>query len=248
MNIEALRTEGTSAEIISDIFEMHFPNAVTVYDATYGKGTFWRWDWQSRGLALTAADLISTPDSVEIMKMDRFYPKRDFTEPIPGSYDVIVFDPPFTANGPNRDDSFQERYGADRSMPGAPQNIEDVRFLLMAGIREVCNVRKSIGVIVKTQSVIESGKFYDNEYLAAQQLFYHGWNVVDRIYFRGARRPQPDAARCATVKHFRNRPSVFLIAKPSLPLDVMELTGHGDIEREAIAAADPDYDLSAENE
>lgn len=218
-SIEALRTEGTSAEIISDIFEMHFPDAKTVYDATYGRGTFWQWNWLERGLKLTAADLISEPDSVGLLDLERFYSNRDFTEPISGQYDVIVFDPPFTANGPNRNDSFQERYGADRSMPGAPQNINDVRTLLIDGLLRVCNVRRSTGVIVKTQSVIESGKFYDNESLAAMQLILNGWHVVDRIYFRGARRPQPDAARGATVKHFRNRPSVFLIAKPSQPLE-----------------------------
>lgn len=216
MNIESVRTSGTSAEIISDIFEMHFPDVKTIYDATYGKGTFWKWNWRERGLQVTAADLYTEPlwtklvGSGEIQTPFAFF-RRDFRRPIPGHYEVTVFDPPFTANGPNQNDAFQHRYGADRSFTGAPQNISEVQALLAEGIIS-CALAATHGIIVKTQCVVESGKFHDSESVATETLKDCGFRVEDKLYFRGARRPQPDIERAAKVKHFRNRPSVFIVA------------------------------------
>jgi len=201
--VNALRTSGTSAEIIRDIFALHFPEAREVVDLTYGKGTFWKWPID---FVLIPNDKFASPDC-------EF--REDFTATCwpCDEFHIAVFDPPFTANGPSKE-GHQKRYGADRSQDGAPQNISDVHRLLRLGTLEACRIA-SEGVIVKTQDVIESGKYHDSEGVARDALREAGWRIIDTVRFLKGRRPQPDAARGSRIQHFRNRPSVFLIARPA---------------------------------
>jgi hypothetical protein len=168
---------------------MHMSDVVTIFDLTYGNGTFW--------------DDLDTP---------LFDPSLDFRNTgLPSrSYDCVVFDPPFTANGPSSN-SHNARYGADRSQDGAPQNIHEVRALLASGLIEAMRISSKF-VLLKTQDVIESGKLHSSTGLAFTLFREFDFRVVDYVVYDAPRRPQPDEARGSAVRHFRNRPSMFILA------------------------------------
>jgi hypothetical protein len=210
MSIEALHPGPTSAEVIRDIFAMHFTthnayDPLRVLDLTYGKGVFWKWDYRSKYpyMKLTKNDLYNTPVDGTAL---------DFTLPsnLPNNYfDIVVFDPPHSAHGPSSD---SKRYGSSRDLTGAPQNYKEVYKLLAGGIMEATRLA-SWGVIIKTMSVIESNIYRTSHLYAGLVLANTDFYIDDEIYFLPPRRPQPDKARGAKVKHFRNRPSVFIVGK-----------------------------------
>ena len=217
MNITSLRTSGTSADVIESIFELHFPVAESVLDLTWGRGTFWNWDWRGR-FTLHANDAYAyIPDTdSDIVAGSRW----DFTRVVQDlgcpewqRWDVVVFDPPFTANGPQRGtDRHQDRYGSTRDLNGAPQNIHDVWRLLDEGTRTACRLAR-LGVIVKTQDVIESGRYWDSETVACTAVAASNFRVEDKVRLLVGRRAQPDTVRGARIQHFRDRPSVFIVGK-----------------------------------
>ena len=219
MNITSLRTSGTSAAVIESIFEMHFPAAESVLDLTWGRGTFWHWDWFSSGFTLSVNDKyaeLPPTDSmlVQATRWDSRSVVEDLGCPEWQRWDVVVFDPPFTANGPQKGtDRHQDRYGSTRDLNGAPQNIHDVWRLLDEGTRTACRLAR-LGVIIKTQDVIESGRYWDSETVACTAIAASNFRVEDKVRLLVGRRAQPDAARGAQVRHFRDRPSVFIVGKP----------------------------------
>ena len=217
MSIEALHPGPTSAEVIRDIFAMHFTtrnayDPLRVLDLTYGKGVFWKWDYLSKEIGP-----FKGYPYIKLTKNDFYNPPVDGTaldftllSNLPDSYfDIVVFDPPHSAHGPSSD---SKRYGSSRDQKGAPQNYNEVNRLLVNGIKEATRLA-SWGIVVKTMDVIESGKYRLSELYAENSLVLRQFDIVDKVYFAPPRRPQPDKARGAKVKHFRNRPSVFIVAK-----------------------------------
>jgi hypothetical protein len=84
LGLESIRRGNTSA-CIQDIFTLHFKNAKTVLDCTYGAGRFWNWN---HSLAVTGVD-IDPPGPVSVVADYRSLPFPA------GSFDVMCFDPPF---------------------------------------------------------------------------------------------------------------------------------------------------------
>lgn len=211
---DVIYTGQSSADCVKSFFDLHIGYGVAVLDLTYGNGTFWDWP----------RDELVAPDwSLTVNEKNRTFHGDGTHEPLPAgedfratrwcsrSFDVVVFDPPFTANGPSKD-GHQKRYGADRSQEGAPQNIHEVRALLAGGLVEAMRLSRK-WVLLKTQDVVESGKLHDSEGLARMLFMAFGFRIVDYRLYDAQRRAQPDEARGATVKHFRNRPSIFMLAK-----------------------------------
>ena len=64
--------------------------------------------------------------------------------------------------------------------------------------------------------MIESGRYWDTEFAVLGALAASGFRAEDKVRFLHGRRPQPDEARNAKVRHFRNRPSVFIYAVPTV--------------------------------
>ena len=226
MSIEALHPGPTSAEVIESIFAMHFApptpdhyDALRVLDMTSGRRTFWNWDYRDKYpfMRLWFNDNYQDipnplPDDIEYLE----FTKCDFTRlPWPDNYfDIAVFDPPHSAHGPPSDDiRDKDRYGSTRDQQGAPQNHMNVLDLLVDGIKEATRVAQ-LGIIIKTMDIIESGEYWSHIHHAEYALRFHEFNIVDKVYFLPSRRPQPDEARGAEVRHFRNRPSVFIVGKP----------------------------------
>ena len=185
----------TSADFIADLCEI--TGDVDTLDLTYGQGVFWR---------LFEPFQLVTNDLYEGAMI-----QKDFMSGL--SFDVdafslVVFDPPFTANGPS-ETPHNERYGSHRDQPGGPKNVKAVRAMLVGGIKEACRISNK-WVIVKTQDVVESGQLHANVVLALNTLVKCGFNIHKEMPFRSARRPQPGGRR---VTGLGGRPSAFILAE-----------------------------------
>lgn len=183
-----------SADIIADLYKI--TGDVSTLDLTYGKGVFWR------KFVPTA---LATNDLFEIADTHQDFTATGFDNRV---FDMVIIDPPFTANGPTRN-RHNGRYRAHRDQVGAPQNIGDVRRLLVGGIKEACRLSDR-WVIVKTQSVVESAILHDNVVLALNTIVKAGFNIKKEIEFHSHRRPQPKGRR---VTGLGGRPSVFILAE-----------------------------------
>jgi len=84
--LETIR-RGSTAECIKDIFTIHFPDASSVLDCTFGAGRFWKWDHQ---LEVVGVDIDPPTTDPRCIRGDY----RDLPFPA-GSTDVLCFDPPF---------------------------------------------------------------------------------------------------------------------------------------------------------
>lgn len=98
LGLETIR-RGSTAACIQDIFQVHFPQARTVLDATYGMGRFWRWPAREvlgHDLIVTGVDC-APPPCVPIPAGGLYqYDYRHLDHLFrPGQFDVLCFDPPF---------------------------------------------------------------------------------------------------------------------------------------------------------
>jgi hypothetical protein len=119
---------------LQKLIHIVFPPGLTVFDPTYGNGTFWRgWD-----RALIGGDKDRT--RARDVQLDfRNLPLRD------QSVDLVVFDPPFqpqTTRG-----KIENHYSA------VPGGVPAVRMLFERGLTECWRVAK-VGLIVKCQDYI----------------------------------------------------------------------------------------------
>jgi hypothetical protein len=196
------RGRATSAHVIRDIFAEHFPGPVSVLDVTYGLGGFWRWPYQAAGITLTTSDLDLR------RKADHHWDFRFLSDgPCPrGSFDVICFDPPFTAAGCSE---WAHRYGLCRKHRG-PRNTVEVGLWLIQGVGHACMVAKK-GVIVKYKDCVESGELAAHWEAAIVCARAIGWEPADEWRVNGAR-PQPTGRTYTT----RPEPVRYVVLKPRL--------------------------------
>jgi hypothetical protein len=193
-----------SSDIILELTDI--TGDVPTLDLTYGLGVFWR---QFTPSQLTTNDLARDADS------SQDFMATDFDN---RSFELVVFDPPFTSHGPSKR-RHQERYGSHRNQECAPQNIKDVRHSLVGGIKEACRI-SGRWVLVKTQDVVESGLLHANVNLALNTLVKSGFNIAYEIEFHSNRHPQPYGRR---VTGLGRRPSVFILAE-RYRRDLVQLT------------------------
>lgn len=202
----------TSAEVIQDIFRVHFPGPRTVLDLTFGKGIMWKkWDWRGQGIVLTANDLYAeNPHWPDVE-----WRKWDFTNARSGmpNWNVVLLDPPHSAMGPDSqgNNAHSETYGAGRHQGRGLKGYLEVERLLSRGTREACRLAID-GVIIKTRDVVEGGVLRRSTFTAETVMKERGWRVKDEITPTLHGRPQPDKARGITkISHFRQRPSSYLV-------------------------------------
>ena len=210
---------GTSSDIIQNIFALHFPDAVTVLDLTYGRGAFWKWDFRGRDLNAHINDRFIDLSNID-SRFSHVFGLDCRNTGLNTRYDVVVFDPPFSSMGKRSDGAeFGERYGGMREDDDSPQNISDIARLQLAGLLEATRLA-TMGVIIKTQAVIESGRVWDlpGEVNALLNIPALKYRVVEPGMGFLTIRPSQDAAnkaRGAVVRNFQQRPSMFIVAKPT---------------------------------
>lgn len=155
LGLETIR-RGNTAACVQDIFQLHFPDAKTVLDCTYGAGRFWHWP---HNLEVTGVD-IDPPGPVGLVADYRHLPFG------PGQFDVMCFDPMFIFSKGIRRVIGTKRFfmGAEAGLPEdrqhsttslcMPKNPKD----LLAHYRRIFEQRHiaTKGLILKGQDLIVS--------------------------------------------------------------------------------------------
>lgn len=132
--------QGTSAQAISGLLRVLFPDARTVADLTFGNGRFWD---GSAPVAVTGLDINPTRAKDVCGDFTRL-PFRD------DALDVCVFDPPYITHA-GANSIMGARFGSFASVAALREAVE-------AGCREAWRVAR-LGVIVKIQNHKHGGRF-----------------------------------------------------------------------------------------
>ena len=156
LGLETIR-RGNSAACIKDIFAIHFPQAHTVLDCTYGAGRFWKWD---HTLTVTGVD-IDPPGPVSLVADYRQLP---FSH---GQFDVMVFDPPFLFG---QSKGLRRVIGTRRFFAGAEA----------AGIEDRINSKIHIQLPKNPVDLIENHyrRIFEQVGIAKQGLICKGQNLI----------------------------------------------------------------------
>lgn len=215
--LSTLHPGSTSAQVIEDIFTIHGRPGMRVLDLTWGRGTFWSWTWEQAQVELYGADLYTKPSPEDLEHLTGWVPELDCRDAPhlfgAKTFDVVVFDPPFSAIGPSSDkgegdEEWSKRYGSSR-VDGGPKNYDQVAELAVAGVQAACELAKEL-VIVKCQAVTESSLYRDTPFLVKETMLKSGWHCEDQVSLYNHKRPQPPGRR---VLHFRSVLSQFIIGR-----------------------------------
>lgn len=192
-SIQAFYPWSTNAELIADIATGlgYITEWDRVLDCTYGLGKFWD---LYRPKMLVKSDINPRFDDVD---------KQDFTQ-LPyadGTFDVVVFDPPYKLNGTDQGEG--ARYGVE-----TPQSLSARLHLIRDGLCECIRVTKLGGMImVKCQDQVANGA------VQWQRFEVHGWakakgaRLTDMFDMLGGRE-QPDGT---SQMHARRNASTLMV-------------------------------------
>lgn len=183
----------TNAHMIKDVARLGYlhRDAFTL-DATYGLGNFWT---QWRPTRLITVDRYTLAD----VKADlRYMPFR------PGSFDVVVNDPPYKLNGtPSATD---KAYGVH-----VPTRWQDRMSLIRASVHACAYLVKPKGyLLVKCQDQVVSGRMVWQTDVVTYAAGQMGMKKIDRLDFLTDPRPQPHTRQ---LHARRNYSSLLIFAK-----------------------------------
>lgn len=197
MTVLAAHTWRNNAELIADVARLGYITG-RVVDLTYGHGLFWT---RYRPDQLVAHD--RNPEKGDGVDFRRL-PEPD------GTYDTVVFDPPYKLSGTPALGDFDQRYGID-----VPTRWQDRMALILDGTREAVRVCRPGGhVLVKCQDQVVSGAIRWQTREVAAVAESHGCVQVDRFDLLGKHRPQPAGRRQV---HAQGRPSTLLVFRKATP-------------------------------
>jgi hypothetical protein len=126
---------GAVADAVDGLLALHFRDAVTVLDMSYGRGRFWH-PTMPRGLKLTTLDIdpAGRPDALADFRALPFADR---------SFDVATFDPPYMTDT------------SERSIMGGRfghfATIADLELAVRLGCREAARVSR-LGMIVEVMN------------------------------------------------------------------------------------------------
>jgi len=168
----------TNGHLIADVARLGYLDG-SVLDVTYGLGTFWR-EWQPTNLVGTDLDPAKSPRgcSADV----RFLPF------VAGSFDAVVFDPPYKLNG-TPTATLDGRYGVD-----VPATWQERHELIRSGITECLRVTRRY-LLVKCMDQVCSGAKRWQTMEFTRHAEDHGARLVDRFDLLVTPRPQPAGRR-----------------------------------------------------
>ena len=151
-----------------------------VADVTYGRGNFWT---DYRPTNLITHDLAL--DGVDF----RHLPEDD------ASFDVVVFDPPYMAQG-GRDSSTFKEFLARYGLLDVPKTVSEVETLIRDGMAEARRVLKPKGrLFVKCMDYINGGRFVQGRHFVVSTAAELGFEQVDEFIHYSGIGAQPDRPR-----------------------------------------------------
>lgn len=195
--VMAISTAKNNAELIVECRALgYLRDDWSTLDPTYGLGRFWTL-W--RPPALTAHDL--DPEKAP-------HGQQDFTD-LPysrGTFDAVVFDPPYKLNGTGGSHWSDESYG----VAGPYEPWQDRMALCRAGITEASRVLRSDGMLlVKCQDQVCSGKVRWQTIDFTNHAVTLGFRLVDMLHLQSYR-AQPEGRRQV---HARRNYSTLLVLR-----------------------------------
>lgn len=211
LGIESVR-HGNSGACIEDIFRIHFANARSVADVTFGKGRFWRWPDQT----IWTPDVISLDadprGGARVVADYRFVPLKD------QSVDVVVFDPPFIFTP-----GIRRIVGSKRFFLGSEERVrfnEDDRIQraknptelmghTMSVMREARRVARH-GCILKGQDLIVDKPYWWSFATMANIQAWWGMMPEDML-IQVSPAPRLNDPRWKKQYHFRRRHAIYLV-------------------------------------
>lgn len=148
-----------------------------VVDVTYGRGKFWT---VVRPANLVAHDKY-VGDGVDFREL----PEAD------GSVDVVVFDPPYIAQGGRETSTlpdFMDRYGLE----DVPKTTAELERLIADGIGEANRVLAPAGRLwVKCMDYVNGGRLVLGRHHVVSTALSHGLEQVDEFIHHSGVGPQP---------------------------------------------------------
>lgn len=132
-------TTWSTAQIVTGILRVCFPDARTALDTTYGAGNFWDGSAHVTVKGLDLAPGRSPGDAEDF---------RDLTYS-DNSFDVVAFDPPHLADG-GEDSIMAQRYGT--------YDNDELEETVRQGVREAWRVAR-LGIIVKVTDHVHGQEF-----------------------------------------------------------------------------------------
>ena len=179
-----------SSEAIKAILNLHFPEAKTAIDPTYGKGVFWR---GIDGIAVLGGD-VDACKAPHWVGDCRHLPFKG------SSFDIGVLDLPFMEDahahtGTNLWDDFSGLRGA---------SFVDLVYVAAAELRRVC----SQGFIIKCKDQVHGWKYNPthSDIIADIGTPYDVLVFVPQVVL-------VNDPKWKTIRHFRRQESYFLIYK-----------------------------------
>lgn len=152
----------------------------TVLDMTYGNGMFWT---HYRPQQLIRHDIRS--DGVDF----RALPEVD------SSIDVVVFDPPYIAQG-GRETSTMPEFLDTYGLTESPRSVAESQELIAVGIAEAARVLVGGGrLFVKCMDYINGGRFVKGRHHVVTAAESCGLVQVDEFVHHSGSGPQPDHQR-----------------------------------------------------
>lgn len=173
MTVPAIGAWSSNAAMIADVAVFGYFDG-TVLDATYGLGSFWK---TYRPPVLHRNDLFA--DEVDSRWDYRKLPLDD------GTFDTVVFDPPYKLSGTPALGEFDDRYGIAQ-----PSTRDEVLDSIRAGALECFRVA-SKWLLVKCMDQVEGGKIRWQTDLVTRAVEDAGGRKRDRFDLLGGGRPQP---------------------------------------------------------
>lgn len=193
--IQSIGGWANNAELLADVAALGWiTDEMTVLDATYGKGAFWK---VYRPARLTGADI-----NIDCSPCGRSVDFRNmpFADRM---FDVVVFDPPYKLNGTPELGEFDVAYGIDVST-----TWQDRMQTIAAGTKECARVARR-HLLVKCQDQVVSGKMRWQTDVVTNIAYAAGFRKADRFDLRSKGLPQPEGRRQVHARHSASQLLVF---------------------------------------
>lgn len=196
-----------NAEIFPKILDLHVPKGARIADITWGQGVFWR-NVPPDDYKVIGSDIKSGIDC-------RNVPYES------GSFDCVVFDPPYMEGffrkdqdhlgGSGTHSSFRNAYSnGEATEEGGPKWHAAVLDLYVKGGREAARILKKHGIcIVKCQDEVSANR----QWLTHVEIInaYTELGFYTRDLFIVVRTNRPGVSRILKQVHARKNHSYFLV-------------------------------------